>query len=363
MNFVLEKLQSKNFRNLSNNLYEFSSKINCIFGENGNGKTNILELIHFITNNKSFRKNAKFNQIISTGAEDAEIQVQVSFKKDLEILYLSGKIYENQQLWYLNNKELKKNKIINSIFINPFDSNQFHTSSAFRRNLFDQLISILFPEYKKIINQYEGIVRSRNKVLSQPNFDLKYLNAYQEKFEQLNYEITFFRKEFIEQLNEFISKTFNHIFSQNHELNIRLDSKISELNSEQSSQFFKSNINKEITRRITYYGAHRDDYVFQFDGFNSYEYCSLGQQKMAYLSLLFAYIELFRYKFNFYPIVLIDDVSGELDSVRWSKLIQYLECCNFQTFITTANEAFKTELEKINSAKKFYINNGNCYIK
>jgi recombinational DNA repair ATPase RecF len=136
-------------------------------------------------------------------------------------------------------------------------------------------------------------------------------------------------------LNEFITETFNKIFSEQHFLEIRLTSKIRDLNHEEVAKFIRSNREKEITRRITYYGVHRDDYVFHFDGFNSYEYCSLGQQKMAYLSLLFAYIELFRYKFNFYPIVLIDDVSGELDSVRWLKLIQYLEGCKFQTFITT----------------------------
>jgi DNA replication and repair protein RecF len=363
MNCFLEKLQSKNFRNLSNDLFHFGSKINCIFGENGNGKTNILELIHFITNNKSFRKNAKFNQILNTGSEDGQIQVQVTFNKNEEIIFISGKIFEHQQYWYQNNTELKKIKLINSIFINPFDSNQFHTSGTFRRAMFDNLIGILFPEYKKIIKQYENILRSRNKILSSPKVEIEYLNAYQEKFESLNYQITFFRREFIAQLNEFISETFNKIFSEKHLLEIKLSSKLVDLTHDQVANLIRSNREKEITRRITYYGVHRDDYVFHFDGFNSYEYCSLGQQKMAYLSLLFAYIELFRYKFNFYPIVLIDDVSGELDSVRWSKLIQYLENCKFQTFITTANEAFRTELEKINSAKKIYINDGNSYIK
>jgi DNA replication and repair protein RecF len=74
---------------------------------------------------------------------------------------------------------------------------------------------------------------------------------------------------------------------------------------------------------------------------------------MSYLSLIFAYIELFRYKFNSYPIVLIDDVSGELDSRRWRNLIHYLEAKNFQVMITTANESFKNELEKINNSKKY----------
>jgi DNA replication and repair protein RecF len=108
----------------------------------------------------------------------------------------------------------------------------------------------------------------------------------------------------------------------------------------------------------THYGIHRDDYVFHFDGFNSFEYCSLGQQKMSFLSLIFAYIELFRYKYTSYPIVLIDDVSGELDSRRWKNLITYLKDKKFQVMITTANENFRKELESIEESTKFYIENG-----
>src|SRR5690606_34270057 len=97
------------------------------------------------------------------------------------------------------------------------------------------------------------------------------------------------------------------------------------------------------------------------DGLNSYDYCSLGQQKMSYLSLLFAYIELFRYKYTSYPIVLIDDVSGELDRFRWQKLVEYLEKSEFQVLITTANEKFKEELERIVGASKLYVESGSVY--
>ena len=79
---------------------------------------------------------------------------------------------------------------------------------------------------------------------------------------------------------------------------------------------------------------------------------------MSYLSLLFAYISLFRYKFNSFPIVLLDDVSGELDGLRWKRLITYLEKSEFQVFITTANERFKIELEKIEGANKLLVTKG-----
>ena len=122
--------------------------------------------------------------------------------------------------------------------------------------------------------------------------------------------------------------------------------------------FYRHQEANDIKTHITQVGIHRDDFIFSFDGLNAFEFCSLGQQKMAFLSLIFAYIELFRYKFSSYPIVLIDDVSGELDSQRWKNLIQYLETKSFQVLITTANENFGKELEKIPNSKKFLIEHG-----
>ena len=101
-------------------------------------------------------------------------------------------------------------------------------------------------------------------------------------------------------------------------------------------------------------GTHRDDYLLLFDGFNSFEYCSLGQQKTAFLGLLFAYIQLFRYIYNTSPIVLIDDISGELDMMRWRQLVQFFKNDRFQVLITTANDNFNKELQAIDNVA--YIN-------
>ena len=144
-------------------------------------------------------------------------------------------------------------------------------------------------------------------------------------------------------------------------MKIVLNSKFKNLSIEEIKSFYENSLEKDEIIQKTQYGIHRDDYTFHFDGFNSFEYCSLGQQKMSFLSLIFAYIELFRYKFNSYPIVLIDDVSGELDGRRWKNLINYLIKKNFQVMITTANENFRKELESIKESTKFYIENG--YVK
>jgi DNA replication and repair protein RecF len=141
-------------------------------------------------------------------------------------------------------------------------------------------------------------------------------------------------------------------------LELTLDSVFVHWDKKKIFDFYRHQENVDLKAGVTQVGIHRDDFIFSFDGLNAFEFCSLGQQKMAFLSLIFAYIELFRYKFTSYPIVLIDDVSGELDSQRWKNLVQYLETKNFQVLITTANENFGKELEKIPASKKFYIEHG-----
>ena len=120
----------------------------------------------------------------------------------------------------------------------------------------------------------------------------------------------------------------------------------------------RENFEKDRVMGVTTYGIHKDDYLLLFDQFLATEFCSLGQQKTSFLSLVFAYISLFRYKFNSFPIVLIDDVSGELDQLRWKNLVEYLERCSFQVLITTANEKFKEELLRIDSAQKLKVEAG-----
>jgi DNA replication and repair protein RecF len=174
----------------------------------------------------------------------------------------------------------------------------------------------------------------------------------------LSMYLTARRVEFLKEIEPFIADTFQQIFSEKHKLQISLDSRIINLSAISVQKIFLNNLETDCERGHTSYGPHKDDYVLLFDGLNSYDFCSLGQQKMSYLSLLFAYIELFRYKYTSYPIVLIDDVSGELDQHRWRRLVEYLEKREFQVLITTANEKFKEELDRISGANKIHIKNG-----
>lgn len=355
----IKKLQAQNFRNLKNSIFDFSSGINCILGQNGNGKTNLLEAVYLLTNKKSFRKNTDYSQMINIEGEKPELILQSVFQNEDELLPYSLRMTDTSEERFLNNKPEKRKTPSTSVFINPFDAYHFHTSSTFRRQWIDSHISLGDKEYRQVLTRFQKAMKFRNSVLAFGGKNTStQLRAIDDQISDYSAFITQRRFEFLTALNAFITPTFKAIFSEEHALELTLDSQFVHWDKKRIFDFYRHQENIDIKAEVTQVGIHRDDFIFSFDGLNAFEFCSLGQQKMAFLSLIFAYIELFRYKFTSYPIVLIDDVSGELDSQRWKNLVQYLETKNFQVLITTANENFGEELEKIPASKKFYIEHG-----
>ena len=355
----VKKLQVQNFRNLGNDIFNFSSGINCIFGQNGNGKTNLLEAVYLLTNKKSFRKNTSYSQMINIEGESPELIIQSVFENDETVASYSLRMTDDLEERYLNNTYEKSKPVSTSVFINPFDSYSFHTSSTFRRQWFDSHLSLIDKEFKQTLSRFQKAIRFRNSVLGMGGKSTStQLRAIDEQISEYSSFITQKRFEFLQDLNQHITPTFRSIFSEENRLELDLDSMFVHWDKQKIYDFYRHQEMTDIKSQITQVGIHRDDFIFTFDGLNAFEFCSLGQQKMAFLSLIFAYIELFRYKFTSYPIVLIDDVSGELDSQRWKNLVQYLETKSFQVLITTANENFGKELERIPNSKKFIINHG-----
>jgi DNA replication and repair protein RecF len=355
----IRKLQAQNFRNLSTDIFSFSEGINCILGKNGNGKTNLLESIHVLTNKKSFRKNTAYPQMINIEGDNPELIIQSVFINDESMIPYSIRITDDGEERFLNNVLEKSKTPSTSVFVNPFDSYSFHTSSSFRRTWFDSHLGLMDREFKQVLGRFQKAMRFRNSLLAFGGGTLSsQLRAIDEQIAEYSALITTKRYQFLEQLNVHIAPTFKEIFSEDHRLELNLESLFTNWNAARIFDYYRYQEMADIKAQITQVGIQRDDYIFNFDGLNAFEFCSLGQQKMAFLSLIFAYIELFRYKFTSYPIVLIDDVSGELDGQRWKNLIQYLEQKSFQVFITTANEGFGKELEKIPNSRKFFIENG-----
>ncbi|MFI5390840.1 MAG: DNA replication/repair protein RecF [Bacteriovoracales bacterium] len=353
-------LQVKNFRNLQEEIIRFGPSINCIVGENGNGKTNILEAIYFISTKKSFRKKTAFPQILSIDGEKPEIIISSTFlDKNFVSISLSAKVELKNLNWFINGRSSKKNLPFKVVFINPFDSYTFHQEAKARRHFFDYHIGLLNDSYRKTLARYNLAIRQRNTLLTQrPSRYLDQIAALDEQLCVYIFELTEARISFIKDIAPFLNANFQEVFSDEHTLKINLESKFIHRTPADILEILRKRLPEDEKTGHCGLGSHRDDYLVFMDGLNTFEYSSLGQQKMAYLSLLFAYIEYFRYKFNSYPVLLIDDVSGELDGLRWERLVQYLKRRNFQVFITTANENFKLELEKIEGTTRIKVVSG-----
>lgn len=360
----IEKLAAKNFRNLDFDSITFSKNINCIFGQNGNGKTNLLEAIYFLFTHKSFRKKAGFSQIISMDSESPQIVISGVLDNDGELCSYSGKWSLQGQSWYLNNTDHRKKLDQVIILVNPFDANQFYQIPAFRRDWFNNHFSYYSSEFKTQFKNYNKLLKMKNALLSKSyQKDKTQLLVINKELAILNFQILNKKQEILSELNQYLTPTFKRIFDENHELNLKIESKLSSLSVNELEDRLNEYLEKEMAIGHSIFGIHRDDFTFKFNGLNAFDFCSLGQQKMSYLSLLFAYTELFRYKFKAYPIIFVDDVSGELDNLRWERLIGFLKDKNFQVFITTANDGFKKILENIDKANKIYIKDGQLISK
>ena len=354
---IIEKIKLSNFRNLSEQIVTFDDNVNCVFGNNGNGKTNLLEGIYFSIYKKSFRKKATFQQLLSVECGKPEIISNILLKNKDDKEYYSI-IYQENAVKCFKDGNVKTSKPkANCVFVSPFDSFNFHNEAGFRRGLIDTLISNISESYKLILRDYL-------KLLKQKNFLLKTTQNYQQLdavdsvlSEKIEYLVEK-RQKFICEINPYLENIYKLIFNENICLKLEINSSFSNLNKEEILILLQNNRKLDVQYRVSKLGPHKDDLHLNFNGLNSVDFCSLGQQKTAYLSLLFAYINLFRYKFREYPIVLIDDVSGELDSIRLDLLIKYLFKVNYQVILTTANIEFRNRLNSYGNVKLIKVEDG-----
>ena len=356
----IRKLQVQGFRNLCKQTLEFSDRINCIFGDNGSGKTNLLEAISFLSMGKSFRKKSSFPQILNIDDEITEVFLSGLIELGDEQKTLSLKIDQENFQWSINGQFITGNpNVIQTVFINPFDSYNFFNTPSFRRQWMDKKISLIRREYKKVLGKYNYFLKCKNRLLSlRPNRFREQIRSLNREMASTSLFLTQKRQCFLRELGPLVTKAFFKIFSEECRLDVVLDSRMASLDEKRIFELFESTVQRDESVGYMKYGAHKDDYVLLFNGIDAGEFCSLGQQKVGLLGLIFAYIGLFEYKHNILPVVLIDDVSGELDEVRWNNFIRYLKESEFQTFITTANDSFKRELEKLGNSKSIRIDDG-----
>ena len=326
----IQKIQLKHFRNYSNLEISLGKGINIFYGNNAQGKTNILEAIFLCSIGRSFRTN-KEKELIQFGEDFATVQLDFA-KKDREgsVKYTINpkKSITVNGVKIKRLSELLGN--INTVIFTPDDINILKNGPAARRKFLDIYISQLRPNYLYTLNLYGKTLEQRNNYLRLPEKKEEMLEIWDEKLAEYAEIIFHYRQEYIQKIKEKIQKIHQNITEGKEEINLFYRSDFE--NKEQFQKILKNHRKIDFMKGYTSKGIHHDDFEVFLNDKMVNVYGSQGQHRTAMLSLKMAELEVIEEEIGEAPILLLDDFMSELDQTRRKNLLQYIQ--NAQVIIT-----------------------------
>lgn len=350
---LITELELQNFRNYEKQKIEFNPNINVFYGDNAQGKTNIIEAIFISAFGKSFR-TSKEKEIIKYNENflninlkyknkdrDGNIKIQIADKKN--ILVNGLKIKKLSEL--LGN--------INIVLFTPDDINILKNGPAQRRRFLDMMIGQIRPNYVYNLNMYLKVLEQRNNYLKQlrnENINYELLDIWDEKLAQYSNKICLYRLEFINKIKEKINYIHKNITEDKEE--IKIEYITDSIEKEELLKQIKDRRRVDIIKGYTTKGIHRDDFNIYINGNLVNIYGSQGQHRTAVLSLKMCELEIIKEEIGESPILLLDDFMSELDAKRRKNFLNNIG--DTQVIITCTDEIKE---EKINQ-NIFYVNSG-----
>ena len=332
----IKEIELENFRNYNYEKIELNEHTNIIYGDNAQGKTNILEAIFFASLGKSFRTNRE-KELIKE--KESIAKVQIKFYKNNREQKINVEI-DDKKKFYINEVPLKKLSElvgnINVVLFTPEDIEILRNEPVRRRKFLNIMISQLRPKYIHIMAEYNRTLEQRNNYLKQIKYENKAksnLEIWDEQLVSLGMKIYEYRKEFIEKINNKI-KTIHLKTTQDKE-NIEVKYK-SNINESNYLEKLKVNQDIDIQKGYTTVGIHRDDFEIFINGKNISIYGSQGQQRSSIISLKLAEAEVVYDEIEEYPVILLDDFMSELDKKRVAGFIKNIK--NNQVLITCTDK-------------------------
>ena len=354
---IIKSLELQDYRNYDTLEINFDKGTNILYGDNAQGKTNILEAIFLSATTKS-HKGTKDNDIINFNKEEAHIRtylekegIQTRVDMHLRKSKSKGIAIDDQKL----KKAADLLGLCNVVFFSPEDLSIIKEGPAERRRFVDMELCQLDNFYLYNLNHYNKIINQRNVLLKDLFFqpELKEtLHIWDSQLVSFGSKIIERRKLFVEQLNEIIYDIHLKLSGGREEIKIVYEPDVEIEDFERSLRYSQE---KDIKLKQTTVGPHRDDFSFYVGGIDIRKFGSQGQQRTAALSLKLSEIELVKRITKDTPILLLDDVLSELDSNRQNYLLNSIG--DIQTIITcTGLEEFVNNRFEIN--KIFNVSNG-----
>jgi DNA replication and repair protein RecF len=355
----IKNLKLFNFKNHSEKSFDFSPEINCFVGNNGAGKTNILDALHYLSMAKSFLGNLDAQNILHESDFFAiEAEIQGEEKNDIIKVQLPK---EGKKIIKKNDKTYERIAdhigFLPSVMISPYDANLISDGSESRRKFLDAMISQTDSDYLFALIQYQKTLQQRNALLKyfakNRTFDLDSLEIYNEPLTKFGTQIFEKRQRFVASILPTIQHFYEIISKGNEKVTVIYESNLNEQNFE---EILSENLEKDRVLTYTSRGIHKDDLRFEMNGNLIKKFGSQGQQKSFLIALKLAQIKRIKDITNKNPILLLDDIFDKLDDNRVSQLIELVNQQNFgQIFITdTHRERTESVVKRINEESKIF---------
>lgn len=331
---VIKSLELKNYRNYKDLYIEFSDGTNILYGNNAQGKTNILEAIYVCATTKSHR-GSKDREIINFNTEDAHICMRVSrrdivHKIDMHLKRSKTKGAAIDGLIVKKSSELFG--VVNVVFFSPEDLGIIKNGPSERRRFIDLELCQLNKIYLHHLTNYNKVVNQRNNLLRQLSMApalKETLEVWDDQLVSYGGQIIAQRRKFVRELNDLIGPIHDKLSGGKEVLRLVYEPSVDE---DSFAKVLSAKRANDIRLKTSSVGPHRDDINFIVNGIDIRRFGSQGQQRTAALSLKLAEIELVKSKINDTPVLLLDDVLSELDSFRQNYLLESIK--DIQTVIT-----------------------------
>lgn len=364
-----KKIKLQDFRNIENEEIEFSDGINVIYGENAQGKTNILEGIYLFARGKSFRafkdkELVRFDKGCAYAIMDFE---KNGISKSQMTLGVEIPKYQNKRFYRNKVKVSKTSEIIGefrSVLFCPSHLGIIKDSPSVRRRFLDVAISQLRPIYIKMMNQYNHVIENRNAILKMDPKEragfVDMLEVYSSELAYLCADIAIMREEYIKKLDSWVKVFFEEMTRGKEKPKITYENNAEEKDFENREllknkyfELLKNNLEREYKYGATLYGIHKDDLKIELNGKDARFYSSQGQQRSLALAMKMAEGEISREYSGEYPVFLFDDVLSELDDTRKQFILSSID--KRQVIITACD---KSGFDKTKVANFIEIKNG-----
>ena len=337
----IKKIQLNNFRNFKNFSLNFDSKVNILYGNNGSGKTNILESISLLSKGRGIRNSQLLNIIhkeenkflikslleINKSNIDLEIFTSLQDNKYKKNIKINDNI-SNEDLKYLNSS-------LSFLIFIPEMERLFQSSPTTRRNFIDRLIFSYNKDYNKLINKYKKNILERNKILQNNIFDKNWINIIENEISILGQKIYELRHTQLTILNKQI-KYLNKLNNYQFEIDLKIEDSF--YNPKLDLKIYLSNLfnSRDLDKKLggTKVGPHKSDISAQINGKFDASQLSTGQQKTVILMIILAQCNYLVNEKKIKPIILLDEICSHLDSYNRKILLDLINSFDIQFFLT-----------------------------